>query len=105
MGPDLAKLGKAVRLDERCFQLEFTNSVQHSLQLDNPVVVLETRAVTDLWGVFYSAKGLEWDVWSDSAQEAQLRDVEFAFQRPLEAGYRLLSNCPRPDFNYVPEDE
>jgi hypothetical protein len=98
-------LGAATQIDRTCIEIEFTNHVQQSLQLDSPSVLLEIRAGTDIWGVFYSAKGLQWDLWSDSFEDALQSGINFAVERPLEAGYQLLSNCPRPDFNYVPEEE
>jgi hypothetical protein len=98
------ELGAARQIDRTCFEIEFTNHVQQSLQLDSPSVLLEIRAATDLWGVFYSAKGLQWDLWSDCCEDAHQSDIDFAVQRPLEAGYQLLSNSRRPDFDYVPEE-
>jgi len=103
VNPD--ELGAAKQIDRTCFEIEFTNKVQESLQLDSPSVLLEIRAGTDLWGVFYSAKGLQWDLWSDCFEDDQQSGIDFAVRQPLAAGYQLLSNCPRPDFKYVPEDE
>jgi len=99
------ELGAARQIDRTCFEIEFTNEVQQRLQLDSQSVLLEIRAATDLWGVFYSAKGLQWDLWSDRFDDAHQIGIDFAVQRPLEAGYQLLRICPRPDFDYVPEDE
>ncbi len=102
---DPEQLGTVRQLDKACFALEFTESVQKRLGLDRPDVLLEIRAGMELWGVFYAAKGLEWDVWCDGLEEEELRAIDYAARAPLEAGYQLLSKCRRQDFKYVPEDE
>lgn len=91
--------------DANCFEIELAESDCQALRLDNASVLLELRPTSGLYGVFYTAKGLQWDVWSDHAEGEDGRDIAFALNDPVQAACDLLGHHWRPDFEYDPDEE
>jgi hypothetical protein len=92
------------RIDANCYEVELAEGECKALGLDSASVLLELRPHSSLYGVFYTAKGMQWDVWSDSAEDESQQDISFAIGDPARAAYVLLSNRWRPDFQYDSEE-
>ena len=90
--------------DENCYEIQLAKTDCEAFHLDNASILLEVRASSDLYGVFYTAKGLQWDVWSDAAQEGNRQGIAYAKRNPVQAACELLSYHLRPDFKYDPEE-
>ena len=95
---------KLMTSDQSCYEIELTNKDCETFQLDNTSVLLEVRSDAGLYGVFYTAKGMQWDVWSDAAEEEERQDVAYAICDPVRAACELLAHRVRPDFKYDPEE-
>lgn len=90
---------------DNCCEIELTEVERESLGLDSTSVLLELRPETGLYGVFYSAKGMQWDVWSDTAEDHEAQKISYAMRDPTVAVRTLLGRRWRPDFNYDPDEE
>jgi hypothetical protein len=94
-----------VGVDGNCIDIELADNDCRAFRLDNPSVMLETRPHSSLYGVFYTAKGLQWDIWSDLLDDENSREISYALRNPLGAACELLSHHWRPDFEYDPDEE
>jgi 2-hydroxy-3-keto-5-methylthiopentenyl-1-phosphate phosphatase len=90
---------------DECYELELDEGERSSFGLDSASVLLELRSESELYGVFYTAKGLQWDIWSDIAASQRAQDLSFARDNPMQAVRELLGYCWRPDFEYSPDEE
>jgi hypothetical protein len=97
---DAHKVGK---FEGNCCEIELSEADRATFGLDRASVLLEVRPHGDLYGVFYDAKGLQWDVWSDHGEEH--RGIAYAMEDPLRAASELLRQRWRPDFEYDPEED
>ena len=95
---------KLMTSDQNCYEIQLTNKDCETFQIDNTSVLLEVRNDAGLYGVFYTAKGMQWDVWSDAAEEEERQDVAYAICDPVRAACELLGHQIRPDFKYDPEE-
>jgi hypothetical protein len=90
--------------DQNCYSIELAKADRETFQIDNSTVLLELRPETGLYGAFYTAKGLQWDVWSDEAQEDERQYIAYAVRDPVQAACELLNYHLRRDFQYDPEE-
>jgi len=90
---------------ENCIELQLAESACETFRLDNASVLLELRPASGLYGIFYTAKGLQWDLWSDLVDDDNSRDISYARRDPMKAACELLSHHWRPDFEYEPDEE
>jgi len=91
--------------DANCIELQLAESDCRAFRLDNASVLLELRPTTGLYGIFYSAKGMQWDLWSDLVEDENGRDISYALRDPMKAACELLGHHWRPDFEYESEEE
>jgi len=91
--------------DANCIELQLAESACQAFRLDNGSVLLELRPTSGLYGIFYTAKGLQWDLWSDLVEDENSRDIAYALRDPMRAACELLSHHWRPDFEYEPDEE
>jgi len=90
--------------DANCLEIELSKKDCREFQLDTTSVLLEFRPASGLYGIFYTAKGMQWDLWSDLMEEETERDISFARNDPVKAACGLLGRQWRPDFLYEPEE-
>lgn len=100
----MANAGKVGNFEGNCCEIELEEAQRAVFGLDHGSVLLELRPESDLYGVFYTAKGLQWDVWSDHA-DGEPRGVAYAVADPVRAASELLAHRWRPDFEYDPEED
>ena len=91
--------------EDECYELELDERERQAFRLDSASVLLELRSGSDLYGVFYTANGMHWDIWSDIAASQQMQGLSFARDNPLQAARELLAHSWRPDFEYDPDEE
>jgi hypothetical protein len=106
---DQQNAGRSVgELHDQCFDIRLSDADLERFKIDDTYVLLELRPDANRYGVFYSAKGQQWDVWSDpegiESPTKPRRDVSFAMQDPLAAACELLGQEWRPDFLYDPSE-
>ena len=91
---------------ENCCEIRLAKSDLGTFGLDNTHVLLEVRPRSDEYGIFYTAKGNQWDLWyrPDEAP-GQGSGVAFAMGDPIRAACELLARKWRPDFDYDPEED
>jgi hypothetical protein len=93
-------------LKDNCFEIKLADGDVGLLKLDHGSILLELRPDRNEYGVFYVAKGREWDLWSDPEESAdQAAGASFAKRDPATAAVELLSRRWRPDFDYDPNEE
>ncbi len=95
---------KLTKLDEECYEIELADGDCEAFRIDSASVLLELRRGSGLYGIFYTAKGLQWDIWSDTAEEEGRQDITYALRDPVRAACELLNHNWRPDFEYDPEE-
>lgn len=97
---------KVGQFEDSCFEIQLADDDLRLLKLDSHYVLLELRPQRNEYGAFYSAKGRQWDVWSDPTEEGIGRDrgVPFAMRDPVKAAVELLERQWRPDFDYDPTE-
>lgn len=104
---DAATPGRTVgELNDNCFDIQLAQADLAQLKLDNGYVLLELRPERNDYGAFYTAKGRQWDLWSDPEESPdQAAGTSFAEREPVKAAVELLSRTWRPDFDYDPDEE
>jgi hypothetical protein len=104
---DAATPGRMVgELKDNCFDIQLAKGDLALFRLDNGYILLELRPDRNDYGAFYTAKGRQWDLWSDPEESAdQAVGVSFAVREPVKAAVELLSRRWRPDFDYDPDEE
>ena len=91
---------------DNCFEIQLAEGDLALLKLDKSYILLELRPDRNDYGAFYTAKGREWDLWSDPEESAdQAAGASFAAREPVKAAVELLSRRWRPDFDYDPDEE
>ena len=91
---------------DNCYEIRLTGEDLERFGLDTDEVLLELRPKRGEYGVFYNAKGRQWDVWYDPEDEdAPRRAIAFALEDPITAACELLAREWRPDFAYDPDAE
>ena len=88
-----------------CIEIQLAENDCQAFGLDTASVLLELRPTSGLYGIFYTAKGMQWDLWSDLVADESGRDVSYAQRDPVGAACELLSHHWRPDFEYDPDEE
>jgi hypothetical protein len=48
---------------------------------------------------------LQWDIWSDSAEDDAAQAISYAHNDPVKAACELLSHRWRPDLEYEAEED
>ena len=96
---------KVGKFEGNCCEIELIEADRMTLGLDEGSILLELRPYSDLYGVFYKAKGLQWDVWSDMSDEEERRGIAYAMNDPVRAASELLRHRWRPDFEYTPDED
>jgi hypothetical protein len=96
---DARKVGP---FEDNCCEIQLSENDRASFELDESRILLELRPHSGLYGVFYSAKGRQWDVWSD-LNATEVRGIQHAVRDPAGAACELLSHEWRPDFEYDPD--
>jgi hypothetical protein len=100
---------KLSELQDRCYDIHLNVGDLEQLKIDDTYVLLELRPESNRYGVFYSAKGRQWDLWSDpdglENPAKPKRDISFAMQDPIAAAFELLGQEWRPDFLYNEEED
>ncbi len=97
---------KVGELQDDCFEIELTKDDLETLKLDESYVLLELRHYRNEYGVYYTAKGRQWDLRSDPEEAVEHdKGVSFAMRDPIGAAVELLSRKWRPDFDYDPDEE
>lgn len=99
-----ANAHKVGKFEANCCEIELNEAAQATFGLDRPSVLVELRPYSGLYGVFYHAKGLQWDLWSDLCEEEEHRSIAYAMEDPVRASSGLLSRRWRPDFEYDPNE-
>jgi hypothetical protein len=99
---------KAGKFQDQCFEIQLDDSDLERFKIDNTDVLLELRPHNNRYGVFYTARGQQWDVWSDpdgvESPDKPRRNVDYAMQDPVAAAVELLGQEWRPDYLYDPEE-
>jgi hypothetical protein len=90
---------------DNCCEIQLAKQDLDIFQLDNVNVLLEVRPKQDEYGVFYTAKGRQWDIWC-RADEADTRGgAAFAMRDPVQAVRGLLARNWRADFGFDPDED
>lgn len=90
---------------DECCELELPGQDFESLELDRPSILVELRPGQDAYGVFYAAKGREWDIWCHPDDADNPGGVAFARGDPVDAARRLLKRSWRADFGFDPDED
>lgn len=90
---------------DNCCEFELSDNDVKDLVLDRPNILLELRPSQNTYGVFYSARGREWDIWCHPGDWDNPGGVAFARKKPLDAARELLKRSWRADFGFDPEEE
>ena len=90
---------------DNCCEIKLASQDVEIFQLDNADVLLEVRHRLDEYGVFYSAKGNQWDLWSRADDADRRGGAAFATQEPVQAVRALLARKWRADFGFDPDEE
>lgn len=90
---------------DNCCEIKLSREDVKNLALDRPCVLLELRPSQDSYGVFYAAKGREWDIWCHPGDWDNPGGVTFARERPIDAARELLKRSWRADFGFDPNEE
>jgi hypothetical protein len=89
---------------DNCCEFELPADDVRDLMLDKPQILLELRPTQDAYGVFYAAKGREWDIWCRPGDWDNPGGVAFACKEPVDAARQLLKRNWRADFGFDPND-
>lgn len=90
---------------DNCCDIELETEDLALLKIDNCNVLLELDPPRDSYGVFYSAKGRQWDIWCHPGDVDNLGGVTFAAREPLKAARQLLMRNWRADFEFDPSED
>ena len=90
---------------DNCFEIQLAKKDLEILKLDNVSVLLEVRQKQNEYGVFYTAKGHQWDIWCRPDDADSQGGAVFAMQQPVQAARDLLSRSWRADFGFDPNEE
>ncbi len=94
------------RFEDGCLDIRLSTDDVERFMLDNPEILLELRPGRDEYGIFYTAKGRQWDVWADPEEpDEQKRGTAYAMREPIQAACELLAADCRPDFRYDPSED
>ena len=90
---------------DNCCEIKLASQDLEFFQLDNTDVLLEIRPKQDEYGVFYTAKGRQWDIWCRADEADRQGGVAFATQDPVQAVRGLLARNWRADFGFDPAED
>ncbi|WGR90762.1 hypothetical protein MTX26_35660 (plasmid) [Bradyrhizobium sp. ISRA443] len=88
-----------------CCELKLQADEVERLHLDRPDILLELRSAQDAYGVFYAAKGREWDIWCHPDDWDNPGGVAFARRHPIDAARQLLKRSWRADFGFSADED
>lgn len=88
-----------------CCELRLSESDVMQFSLDRAEILIELRPGQDAFGVFYAARGREWDIWSHPGDEDRAGGAAEAMQDPVAAARRLLGRRWRADFDFDPSED
>jgi len=87
-----------------CCEIQLASQDLDIFKLDHVNVLLEVRPTQDEYGVFYTAKGHQWDIWCRTDDADCRSGAAFAMQEPVQAVCGLLARNWRADFGFDPND-
>ena len=90
---------------DNCCEIKLASQDLEVFKLDDVSVLLEVRPKQDEFGVFYTAKGRQWDIWCRADDADRRGGTAFAMQDPVQAVRDLLGRGWRADFGFDPNEE
>jgi NADH:ubiquinone oxidoreductase subunit B-like Fe-S oxidoreductase len=90
---------------DNCCDLQLAKGDMEVFKLDTVDVLLEVHPKLDGYGVFYTAKGRQWDIWCHAGDVDYQGGAAFAMRNPLQAVRGLLARKWRADFGFNPDEE
>ena len=94
------------KFEDGCLDIRLSQDDVERFKLDNPDILLEMRPASDKYGIFYTAKGRQWDVWADPEEpDEHKRGTAYAMREPIQAACELLAADCRPDLRYDPDED
>jgi hypothetical protein len=101
----MTDIQKAAVFDGDLCEVDLSEADRETFGLDTTTVLVELRPYSGLYGVFYKSKGMQWDIWSDTSEVEEPRNIAYAMTDPVRAASALLRHGWRPDIEYEPEEE
>ena len=89
---------------DNCCEIQLASQDLDIFKLDHVNVLLEVRPKQGEYGVFYTAKGQQWDIWCRNDDADCHGGAELAMQEPVQAVRGLLGRSWRADFGFDPND-
>jgi hypothetical protein len=93
------------KLVDNCCEIRLSAQDVQIFQLDNPNILLEVRPNQDEYGVYYTAKGRQWDIWCRADDGEGQGRIAFAVREPILAVRGLLGRRWRADFGFNPDED
>jgi hypothetical protein len=93
------------KFTDNCCEIQLAAQDVRMFQLDNPNILLEVRPKQDEYGVFYTAKGRQWDIWCRADDGEGQGGMAFAMRDPVQAVRSLLARRWRADFGFDPDGD
>ena len=90
---------------DNCCEIQLVKEDLKIFQLDNVNVLLEVRPKQNEYGVFYTAKGRQWDIWCRADESDSQGGAAFALRDPVKAVRGLLARSWRADFGFDPAED
>ena len=87
-----------------CCEIQLASQDLDIFKLDHVNVLLEVRPKQGEYGVYYTAKGHQWDIWCRNDDADCHGGAAFAMQEPVQAVRGLLGRNWRADFGFDPDD-
>ena len=91
--------------NDNCCDIQLSKEDMDVFKLDIVEVLLEVRPKGDEYGVFYTAKGRQWDIWCRADDIDYQGGAAFAMRDPVQAVRALLARKWRADFGFDPDEE